>query len=46
MDNFEWAWGYGPRFGMVRVDFTTQQRIPKQSAKWYSQAVAANGFAE
>ena len=46
MDNFEWAWGYGPRFGMVRVDFETQQRIPKQSALWYSQAARANGFAE
>jgi beta-glucosidase len=46
MDNFEWAWGYGPRFGMVRVDFETSQRIPKQSALWYRQAVAANGFSE
>jgi beta-glucosidase len=46
MDNFEWAWGYGPRFGMVRVDFQTGQRIPKQSARWYSGAIAANGFSE
>ena len=46
MDNFEWAWGYGPRFGMVRVDFETAQRIPKQSARWYSQAISANGFTE
>jgi beta-glucosidase len=46
MDNFEWAWGYGPRFGMVRVDFETSQRIPKQSARWYSQAISANGFSE
>ncbi len=44
MDNFEWSWGYGPRFGMVRVDFETQQRIPKQSALWYSQAAMGNGF--
>src|SRR5579859_1243896 len=40
MDNFEWAMGYGPRFGMVRVDFETSQRIPKQSARWYSQAIS------
>ena len=44
MDNFEWGWGYGPRFGMVRVNFETQQRIPKQSALWYSQAARGNGF--
>lgn len=42
MDNFEWAWGYGPRFGIVEVDFETQRRIPKKSAEWYSQ-VAATG---
>jgi len=46
LDNFEWAWGYGPRFGIVRVDFETQQRIPKQSALWYREAALANGFAE
>ena len=43
MDNFEWAWGYGPRFGLVRVDFASGQRILKQSAHWYSEAIAANG---
>jgi beta-glucosidase len=36
LDNFEWAHGYGPRFGMIEVDFDTQERIPKQSALWYS----------
>jgi len=46
MDNFEWAWGYRVRFGMVRVDFETNQRIPKQSARWYSQASRSNGFME
>jgi beta-glucosidase len=32
MDNFEWAYGYEKRFGIVRVDYETQTRIPKQSA--------------
>ena len=36
MDNFEWALGYRPRFGIVYVDFATQRRIPKASALWFS----------
>ncbi len=32
LDNFEWAWGYDKRFGIVRVDYDTQERIPKDSA--------------
>ena len=41
-DNFEWAFGYSKRFGVVYVDYQTQQRIPKSSAKWYAQKIAEN----
>jgi beta-glucosidase len=36
MDNFEWALGYGKRFGLVRVDYDTLERTPKRSAEWYA----------
>ncbi len=42
LDNFEWAWGYHQRFGLVRVDYETQERIPKASALWYSRLAASN----
>jgi beta-glucosidase len=42
LDNFEWAWGYQKRFGIVFVDFGTQRRIPKASARFYSDVVRAN----
>ncbi len=35
LDNFEWSWGYSKTFGMVHVDYETQQRTPKDSAYWY-----------
>jgi beta-glucosidase len=36
LDNFEWAEGYGPRFGLVEVDYATQQRRPRPSAQLYA----------
>jgi beta-glucosidase len=43
-DNFEWERGYTPRFGLVRIDYKTQARIPKQSAYWYRDIIAQNGI--
>ncbi|MEU9708292.1 GH1 family beta-glucosidase [Streptomyces sp. NPDC059164] len=39
LDNFEWAYGYGKRFGIVRVDYATQTRTLKDSAKWYRDTI-------
>ncbi len=41
LDNFEWAFGYSKRFGLVYTDYKTLERIPKASAKWYAETVAA-----
>jgi beta-glucosidase len=41
MDNFEWAEGYTPRFGLVHVDYETQRRTKKRSFQWYADLVAA-----
>jgi beta-glucosidase len=41
MDNFEWAEGYNQRFGLVHIDFATQQRTPKASFGWYRDLIAA-----
>ncbi|MEM8756714.1 MAG: GH1 family beta-glucosidase [Planctomycetota bacterium] len=43
LDNFEWAEGYHQRFGLVHVDFETQQRTPKKSAGFYRQVIETNG---
>jgi beta-glucosidase len=40
LDNFEWAWGYWKRFGLVYVDYPTQTRIPKGSFYWYRDFIA------
>src|SRR5437762_2935862 len=42
MDNFEWIYGYEKRFGLYRVDFETQLRIPKLSASFYRNVIARN----
>jgi len=44
LDNFEWAFGYSRRFGIVRVDYETQERTVKDSARWYAEVARRNGF--
>ncbi len=39
LDNFEWARGFGKRFGIVYVDYTTGERVPKLSCKYYQQVI-------
>jgi beta-glucosidase len=46
MDNFEWAYGYSKRFGIVYIDYETLARIPKASAAWYRRAIVANAVVE
>ena len=43
MDNYEWAKGYNPRFGIIYVDYSSQKRIPKDSAYWYKDVIEKNG---
>jgi beta-glucosidase len=40
LDNFEWSFGYRPKFGIVGVDRTTFARTPKPSAQWYAEATS------
>ncbi|MFH8572749.1 GH1 family beta-glucosidase [Streptomyces sp. NPDC017993] len=42
LDNFEWSYGYSKRFGAVHVDFPTQTRTPKSSARWYAAVARDN----
>ncbi len=44
IDNFEWAEGFGPRFGLIEVDYQTQKRTPRPSAKVYSEVIKTNGI--
>jgi beta-glucosidase len=44
LDNFEWAYGYSKRFGIVLVDYSTQRRVFKDSAHWYREVIRANGI--
>ena len=41
LDNFEWEHGYEKRFGIVRVDYATQERTLKRSALWYRDHIAS-----
>lgn len=43
LDNFEWAEGYKERFGLIHVDYATQQRTLKDSARWYKSVIATRG---
>ncbi|WP_137845323.1 GH1 family beta-glucosidase [Microbacterium sp. 2FI] len=44
LDNYEWAWGYEKRFGIVRVDYETQERTVKDSGREYSRIIAARAL--
>ena len=44
LDNFEWSFGYDRRFGMIRVDFDSQERTWKDSAHWYAELIATNSL--
>ena len=43
MDNFEWNEGYDKRFGLVYIDYRTQERVIKDSAFWYKEVMETNG---
>jgi beta-glucosidase len=44
MDNFEWVQGFTPRFGLIRVNYETLERIPKKSFYWYQKVIEENGI--
>jgi len=43
LDNLEWDQGYLPRFGLFHVDYASQVRTPKSSAKWYADVIRLHG---
>ena len=43
MDNFEWVFGYGPKFGIIAVDRDTQERTVKESGRVYGEIARTNG---
>ncbi len=43
LDNLEWSLGYAKRFGIVHVNYETQQRTPKDSARWYARVIGTHG---
>ena len=43
LDNFEWSLGYSKRFGIIHVDYATQRRTPKASAKFYAEVIKSRG---
>jgi beta-glucosidase len=45
LDNYEWSLGYSKRFGLVHVDYATQKRTPKASARFYSEVIRTHGAA-
>ena len=44
-DNFEWSSGYGSRYGLIHVDYATQKRTPKLSAKYYAEVIKRHALA-
>jgi beta-glucosidase len=46
LDNFEWAYGFSKRFGLIHVDYETLERTPKDSARFYAQVTRANALPE
>lgn len=44
IDNFEWQDGFEPKYGLIEIDYQTQERKPRQSAEFYSQIAKENGF--
>ena len=45
LDNFEWSQGFSKRFGLIRVDYATQKRTAKASARYYTKVIQSNGTA-